>query len=831
MTQSKIGTAAAVVVLAALSYAGARPVGPVPALGAVLDPANGVWSTALSAELPLDAATSIAGLSAETRVIYDDRDVPHIFAPTELDAYRAMGYVVARDRLFQMEMQARAGAGTISEVAGGSAAVLELDRQTRELGMGRAAERRMKNVDTTSRHWAQLVAYSDGVNSYIDGLKPRDLPIEYKLLGAKPMRWSPEKTFNLTMRMGWTLASSDDELTRLRVSALVGKAAAEALFPMHAPIVDPIQPNRDVVARFDSVTITPPGAPDTTALALLDKFTNSGLGKLASLISPRGMDAIGSNNWAVSPSRSASGHALLAGDPHLELSLPSIWYEVHLVVPGKLDVYGVTIPGAPGVVIGFNRDVAWTFTNTGADVMDYYVETVDDPASPKQYKLDGAWKPLEIRPELYRNASGKVVRTDTSRFTHRGPMAKVEGRWISVRWTVLESTRDHEAFLKASTSTTAMGMLDSAAAVYDAPAQNMLVADRGGNIGLRSTGLYPIRADTGRGDIMRDGSLSKSDWIGRWSLAEYPQGFNPTRGFLSSNNQEPLDPRDQPRYLGANWERPWRGMQINKLLYADSAVTPDAMRLYQSDPGSARADFFVPVLLAAALSQTSHPQAEKLRHAATLIGEWDRKVTKQNSRAVLFEGIMSQLSRMLYDELRKDSTVQAPVPNDMITATLVSQPDNAWWDDKRTSAGENRDALIANAIVAGFDAVSKQYGEPTGENWQWDHVRTARINHVLRLAPFSRLNVPVQGGTSTLWPSSGSGTHGPSWRMVVELGPTIRGWGTYPGGQSGNPFSKRYDNRITQWSNGELDSLRVPATAEQLSSSQQHARLVLTPRR
>lgn len=417
------------------------------------------------------------------------------------------------------------------------------------------------------------------------------------------------------------------------------------------------------------------------------------------------------------------------------------------------------------------------------------------------------------------------------RYTHRGPLANVEGRWISMRWTVLESNRDHEAFAKATVSTTAMGMLDSAASVYDAPAQNMLVADRAGNIGIRSTGLYPIRADTGRGDVMRDGSLSSNDWIGRWAVAEYPQGYNPTRGFLSSTNQEPLDPRDQPRYLGSNWERPWRGMQINKLLRADSAVTPEAMRVYQSDPGSARADFFVPVLLGAALSGTSHPQAEKLRRVATLLGEWDRRYTKDNSRAVLFEAAMQQVSQLVWDELRRDSLAQAPVPSDMMTAALVSQPDNVWWDDGRTSPVENRDALLANALVAALDGVIAQYGEPTGDNWRWAKVRNARINHLLRIAPFSRLGVPVQGGSGTLWPSTGSGTHGPSWRMVVEMGPTVRGWGTYPGGQSGNPFSKRYDNRVQQWSNGELDSLRVPATADQLSAAQRHARLVLTPRR
>ncbi|MEO7998412.1 MAG: penicillin acylase family protein [Gemmatimonadaceae bacterium] len=829
MALSRVGTGTAVIILAAFGYIGARGAGAVPPLGNILDPANGLWASAQTAEFSKDESVAIPGLSAETRVVYDDRDVPHIFAPTVPDAYRALGYVVARDRLFQMEMQARAGAGTLTELAGKAA--LELDQQTRDLGMPRAAERRAKEADTTSQYWTQLANYTEGVNSYISSLKARDYPIEYKLLHRKPEYWNAQKTFNLMMRMGWTLASSDDELTRLKVSAAVGKAASDALFPAHAPIVDPIQPNLQNAARFDSITLPPPGAPDTASLAVLNTIGNRGLERLVALTSPRGSDAVGSNSWAVSPSRSASGHALLAGDPHLELSLPSIWYEVHLVVPGKLDVYGVTIPGAPGVVIGFNKNVAWTFTNVGADVMDYYLETVDDAKSPKQYKLDGAFKPLELRQEIYRGAKGEALRTDTVRFTHRGPMAKVGNRWVSVRWTVLESNRDSEAFAQASTSASSQGMLDSAAAVYDAPAQNMLAADNGGEIAIRSTGRYPIRPDTGRGDILRDGSTSSSDWIGRWAVSEYPQSRNPTRGFLSSNNQEPLDPRDQPRYLGTNWERPWRGMRINELLRKDSAVTPEAMRLYQSDPGSARADFFVPAFLAAASPTSAVTKSEKLMRAAQLLREWDRRYTKDNSRAVLFESAMSNLSRKLWDELRVDSTAQVPMPEDMITAALISQPNNIWWDDHRTTAVETRDVLLASALEDALDAVTKQYGEPTGDNWRWDHIRFANIYHLLRLAPFSRLKVPVQGGSATLWPSTGNGAHGPSWRMVVELGPTIRGWATYPGGQSGNPLSARYDNRVDQWSLGQLDSLRVPSSEQQLSPAQQHARLVLTPRR
>lgn len=831
MPLSRTGTIVAALVLAAFGYAGARKVGPLPALGPFLDPANGVWANANTAEFPANATVGIPGLSAETRVVYDDRDVPHIFATNMSDAYRALGYVVARDRLFQMEMQARAGAGTLTELVGASDVVLGLDRQTRELGMGRAAELRLRNTDTTTEAARLTQSYIDGVNSYVDALAPRDYPIEYKLLHRTPARWSRQGMFNLLMRMGYTLASSQDELVQLRASALVGKAAAQALFAAHSPIVEPIQPNGSNSARFDTLHLPPPGKPDSAAVAQLAPLGAEGITKLALIASPRGTDAVGSNNWAVAPQRSADGHALLAGDPHLDLSLPSIWYEVHIVVPGALDVYGVTIPGAAGVVIGFNRDIAWTFTNVGADVMDYYVEQVDDPVSPKQYKLDGTWKPLELRTEVYRAQDGSVARTDTVRYTHRGPMTKAGSRWVSVRWTVLESSRDDEAFTRASQAKSAMEMLNSAADVYQAPAQNMLVADKAGTIAIRSTGRYPLRPGDGRGDQLRDGSLSSSDWTGNWPVAEYPQSENPPRGFLSSNNQDPFDPLVQPRYFGSYWERPWRAMRINQLLRADSAVTPDAMRRYQSDPGSARADVFVPAFLAAAASSGSVTPSAKLERAAKLLSEWDRRYAKDNTRAVLFEAAMQQLTPRLWDELRGDSTTRSPVPTDMMAAVLLNDPNSAWWDDHKTTVVETRDAILAAALESALDQVIAKYGEPDGDHWRWDHVRFANINHLLRIAPFSRFNVPVQGGNGTLWPSTGDGSHGPSWRMVVDLGPTLTAWGTYPGGQSGNPISARYDNRVDGWSRGELDSLRVPATADALAPQQRHAQLTLTPRR
>ena len=683
------------VVLAACVAAGSMRLGPVPALGPTLDPVNGIWAVARRTELPRTASGHIPGLSARVNVSYDTRDVPHIFAASEEDAYRALGYVVARDRLFQIELQVRAGAGTLTELAGRLA--LSTDLGTRALGMPRAAERALAAMDTTSADMRAMRAYADGVNAWIDQMAPADLPIEYRLLGRTPRRWSPIDALHLLNRMSATLSLDDVERRRMRVAQIVGDTAARALFPVHSPLQQPIVPTNVPGLRLRTGTLPAPGQPDSTSE--LDTTVSIGSGvrqQSAALggVSHRSDDAeaaLGSNNWAVAPRRTKAGFALLAGDPHLDMTLPSLWYEVHLVVPGQLDVAGVTIPGGPGVILGFTRDLAWTFTNTGSDVTDFYVEHVDDPRNPKRYLVDGAWRSLELRPETYRGPRGELLMTEVVRYTHRGPMHRYGDTWVSLRWTALEGGAAFGALRAAPHAHTTTEWL-RATAGYDVPAQNMLVADRAGSIAIRSTGRYPVRPGDGRGDLVRDGSKSSSDWTGVLPLTRYPAAVDPAQGYLASDNQEPVDP-DMPNpsggaYLGANWESPWRAARINTLLRADSQVTPDDMRRWQTDPGSARADYFVPYFLAAARRADSAGRASaELRQAARLLGEWDRRYTRDNERAVLFEAAMTQQARRAWSRLTLDSARRgAPVatPSTAVLAELLNDPASVWWSDPRT---------------------------------------------------------------------------------------------------------------------------------------------------
>ena len=827
-----IRKALATVVLACLLFAGFRAIGPVPPLGPFLDPANGVWAGAAATSFPVLQETSMPGLQKAVQVLIDDRGVPHVFASSEGDAYRALGYVEARDRLFQMEAQTRAASGRLSEWAGAS--LLETDRENRALGLVWGAEKKFAAYDRSSPGFRAFNAYAEGVNSYIAQMRPRDVPVEYRLLNASPMKWEPIYSLYFLSRMSLTLGFNDATLRRLKAQALVGKAAADALFPVNSPIQQPLQPNGSSEPRFDFVTVPPPAMPDPSVLAAV-RANEELLTALAFRKPTESADAIGSNNWAVSPKRTAGGHALLAGDPHLDLSLPSVWYEMHIVVPGKLDVAGVGFPGVPGVVIGFNRDVAWTFTNTGSDVNDYYQETVDNDAHPSMYKLDGKWKPVEKRVEQYRDAQGKLLATDTIRFTHRGPMRRELGHWLSMRWTVYDNSHEPDNFMSLGYAKNANEWLDDMRD-YVVPTQNGLVADRSGNIAIRSSGKYPIRPGDGRGDVVRDGSLSASDWIGQLPVEKYPFSMNPAQGFLASANQQPVDPRVNPAYMGSDWYSPWRAMHINSLLRADSAVTPDDMRRFQTDAGSARADMFVPFFLSAVARKDRIGNGDTgVRNAADILSRWDRRYTRDSRQALLFEAAMSELASRTWDELRdKKSKPSASdrfnYPEAQILAELMGDPQSKWWDDHSTPARETRDDILLASLGAAYDSVLRKNGDPTDDRWLWSNTRRANIYHLLRIPAFSALQIPVQGGPSTLSPSSGAGTQGASWRMVVELGPDVKAWATYPGGQSGAPASPRYTDRLKKWTNGQLDQILFPRTPGDLDRKRVISTLTLVPK-
>lgn len=812
------------ILLAAAIYVGARPLGPLPALGDFLDPVHGIWAVARSAELPGAAERVIPALGADVVVLYDDRRVPHIFAPSRDDLHRAMGYVVARDRLFQLEIQARATAGTLTELVG--ADLLAVDRRSRRLGLAWAADRDWERIQSDPQIAGPMRAYAEGINAFINSMRPEEVPFEYHLLGREPMEWRPEYTLYLLKRMGWTLAYNSVERRKSWVASKVGRQAANALIPLNSPIQEPIQPY--LGARELKVAFPPPGEPDPEAALQLETMQTF-LGPM-DLVRDGDGPVLGSNNWAVSPSRSTTGGALLAGDPHLSLSLPSIWYEVHLVVPGELDTYGVTFAGTPAVVIGFNRDVAWTFTNTGSDVMDYYRERLDDPEAPTRYMLDGEWRPLDLRVEEYRNPSGETLAVDTIFHTHRGPMISIEGEYLSLRWTVLEDEGEAEALGGINEAGSVTEWLDAMSA-WHAPTQNGLVADRSGHIAIRSTGLYPIRPEATTGDWFYDGSTSASDWQGWLPIERVPQAVDPEQGYLASANQQPIDPDDDDLFIGADWPAPWRALTINRLLRAKKTHSPQDLERYQTFPSSARVDHFAPRFVRAVgrLAERSEATAEMVE-AAELLDSWSQQYQREDRLAVLFEAAMDEVADRLWDELSDGEGRRLVTPGTDIVAALLDDPQSVWWDNRDTERVETRDDVLSESLAAALVGLRDRLGPEGSDAWRWGANRHANVFHLLQIPALSRTGLSIQGGPGLLNPSSGDGRHGASWRMVVSLADEVSAWGTYPGGQSGNPVSPDYADRLEGWVAGILEPLRFPRSKEELESAGQvRARLTLSP--
>ena len=810
MARGLVGTIGSAVTLAATVFVCARGVSAagIPPIGPLLDPVQGAAASVRYGDLPVAETEAVPGMSARTRVLFDVRGVPHVYATNTQDAYRALGYAVARDRFFQMELTYRAASGTLTELAGARA--LPLDKEARALGLAWAAERKWAALDSTSEGRRAMVSFADGVNAWRETMTKASTPVEYKLLGTEPMaKWEPKYSVYLLMRMALTLAYDPEDLRRTRAAALVGREAANALFPRNNPIQEPIQPVPGRTApREEWAALPAPGAPDT---ALLVPAKAASLLEHTALAMPGAEqtgDALGSNNWAIAPQRTVSGGALLSGDPHLDLSLPSIWYEAHLVVKDSLDVYGVTFPGSPTIVIGFNQNVAWTFTNTGGDVADYFLEQVDNAKTPTKYMLDGQWQKLTLRVETYRNAAGATIGTDTVYYTHRGPTARENGHFLSFRWTAHDISNELDGFVSA-TRAASVSQWQQAMLPYKSPTQNMLVADRSGTIALRSYGEYPVRPNGEDGAYVLDGRTRASDWTGMLPVDSMPQVTNPAQGYIVSANQQPFDPAVVSRYIGGNWPDPWRALRINELLRADDRVTPEKVRLMHMDPLNVRARMIAPYFVRAA----EHSGNPALAAAATMLRDWDYKYALNAQAPVLFEAAMKRAMRNTWDELSPGAGKAAvATPATAVFVELLRDSTSSWWD-VRSTAGvvETRDSVLTDALKGALDSLNLTLG-PVGPAWEWRRAGGINVHHLANLPGFSREHLPVTSGYGTIAPASGAtGSHGASWRMIVELTKDRRtAWSIYPGGQSGNPASKRYDDRLEKWRTGQLDSLVVP---------------------
>jgi len=767
--------------------------GDIPPLAKFLDPFNGFWANAESKEQPSENNLSIEGLKGKVEIHFDDQMIPHIFADNEQDLYFAQGYITAKDRLWQMDFQTRFAAGRLSEVVGPKA--IELDRYQRRMGMSFGAENMIEVVMKDPEINAIMNAYSAGVNAYIHSLKPSEYPIEFKLLNYEPEDWKPVNSALLLKLMSATLAGGSNEFYMNNILQKYGPEITKDLFPDYPFREDPIIPDG---TKWDFDPVNVPKMPSlgetTTALNINTKEKEEG---------------IGSNNWAVSGKKSASGYPLLANDPHLDLTLPSIWYQIQLAGTG-VNACGVSIPGSPGIIIGFNKDVAWGVTNVGSDVLDWYNIKFKD-ASKKEYWFDNKWLPVKERIENIKISDGQTL-TDTVLYTHHGPVVYTSEQrpdnfskanniptGHALKWVAHIGSNDIRTFIALNK---AKNYTDyrKALTYYYAPAQNFVFASFENDIAITPNGYFPLKWN-GQGKFLLDGTNPSNDWSGRIPAEHNPTVKNPERNFVSSANQFPSD-QSYPYYL--NWEYSGyeRSHRINKRLSVMTQANVDSLQNLQNDNYSILAENILSTLVS--LVDTEKLNASE-REGFNIISKWNKFFDADEIGASIFELWHKNLGIQIWQDDFGDPKTPMRYPSrDRNVQLLLNEPNALWWDNVKTAKKETRTDLVNASFKFAIDSLQRKFG-PIDNDWAWANLKKTHVPHLAKVAGFGSKFL-YNGGSKTSVNAT-SESNGPSWRMIVAIGKEVKAYGVFPGGESGNPGSHYYDDMIDTWSEGKLNEL------------------------
>ncbi len=795
---------------------------PVPALGKFLDPFDGFWRN-LETSTPTESITlDLPGLHDKVTVVFDSLDIPHIFANNDEDLYLAQGYITATHRLWQMEFQTHAAAGRVSEITGEgkNGVILNYDRGQRRLGMVYAAENTLQALGKNSKSVVMADRYSKGVNAYIASLEYETLPFEYKLLDYKPEPWTPLKCALLLKSMAQTLNMGHKDMQMTNALRLYNKAIVDVLYPDRDTPEDPIV-SKPGGWKFASILS------DTLPMALpeeLIKLTN----KL-----PDPDPNTGSNNWAVSGAKTSTGSPMLCGDPHLNLNLPSIWYGIQLNAPG-INCMGASLPGTPAVIIGFNDSIAWSLTNAQRDLVDWFRITYQDDSKEK-YLMDGKWMNTKKVVEAF-HVRDQQIFYDTVIYTHWGPVTYDESyhaednlKHYAFRWISHDGSDEFNTFFnlnRAENHGDYMAALDS----YSAPAQNFVFASVSGDIAMRVQGKYPARRKD-EGKFVLDGSHSVNGWQAFIPNEQNVMDKNPSRGFVSSANQFPVD-ETYPYYITATSYESYRNRRINDVLDSSSSITTQDMMALQNDNFNLKAAESLPLFFQY-LDTTTFTKEEARAYA--ILRSWDFTNSTQSEGASYFEAWWTNIMTLAWDELNNEKIILSR-PTSFNTIKLIrDKPDLSFFDIQGTQEKETARDVVRKAFTFGVEDIEDWIIEHSDSSQSshavarptWAEYKDSYITHLLRI---EALNVHIKAGGGRDMVNALSRTHGPSWRMVVSLEKSgMKAWATYPGGQSGNPGSPHYLDMLGRWLEGRYFPLHFLRAPEDGDSAAKH-RMILNPR-
>jgi penicillin G amidase len=776
--------------------------------------------------------------------VRDADAIPHIFASAKHDALFGLGYVHAQDRLWQMEFQRRIGHGMLSEVFG--AATIPQDRFLRTAGFGRAARSAWERLPSDAR--SQIEAYVAGVNAFLASDPP--LPPEFTLLRFKPAPWTGPDVMVWVKMMAWDLSANySHELLRRDLLARVGADRTAELMPPYPQnglsILGASAGDRpEAGGERTSGSAKRSGMREASAASWSDAFAGA-LGGGKTLLGGAVIEALGSNNWVVDGTLTASGKPLLANDPHLATHVPSLWYLAHISA-GDFDVIGATLPGAPAMAIGRNRYIAWGETNVAADVEDLYRERVDPTGKLVEYR--GALEPMRILKETITVSGGAPVEIDV-RITRHGPLVSdainatnaaasdelkrepIEP--LAFRWTALDESDDTVvAFLRLNE---ARNWEEFTAALrhYVVPSQNFVFADVEGHIGYYLPGHIPIRA-SGDGSSPADGWTGEMEWTGWIPFDELPHIYDPPDHFIVTANHRPVPP-GYPYHIALEYPDPYRAQRITDRLRDRTRLTVDDFRDIQADTVSLHAKALLPLLI-----QHARPESDADRRAIELLRQWNFNASADSAAEPIFQAWFHRLaSAVAGDELGpvilESYRGRFSYITRFVTNTLAAG-DSPWCDDVTTTERETCEQVITRALHEGVVDLMERLGADM-TRWRWDGVHRAVFPHqgldsVGALRPLLSRSIPNAGDWSTvnvgtvlvdrLYTQEAI----PGYRQIVDLSPANNSRFIDAVGQSGHFLSRHYDDFMTDWRDVRDRKMRM--TRAEVDDGAL-GRLVLTP--
>jgi len=762
-------------------------------LGHFINPYNGFWQNATSQYTASLQDTQLKGLLESVSIVFDERHIPHIFAQSEADLYFAQGYIEARDRLWQMEFQSLSAAGRLSEVmpVQYQDQLLDLDRKKRRKGLLWASQ---KSLTRTLEHPPTrkiLQAYTAGVNAFINDLTPANYPLEYKIFNYAPEPWTPLKTILLAKYFADLLSGNSNDISNTYAYQIWGKALYDTLYSSSPYTSEPVIP------AGTQWPFTPKEIPQPPASYTPDSLLAFEMNKGSYGYNSPHTETRGSNNWAVAPTHTRDQRTFLASDPHLPLNMPSLWYELQLNSPEQ-NVYGVSIPGVPGIIIGFNDSIAWGITNGARDLMDFYRITFKDTKQ-DEYQHGGAWTPIQKQVDTFR-LKGETFFYDTVSYTALGPILYDNNFGntpypFALKWVAHEPSNELRAFYELNKAQNYQAFTE-AISHFQTPGQNFVFASHTGDIAIWHQGKYVQRWPL-QGQFVLDAGDSTNLWQAYIPQPHNPHIQNPTRGFVSSANQAPTDSTYPYPYQAATQFQQYRHLRLNQLLSQSDSMTLEDMQSYQQDTYSPMAAVCLPILLSALdsinLSDNGYDAYIQLKN-------WDYHYDATEIAPTLFQVWWDTLyHKIWYDELDRQD-LPLTWPSEAVTVDLLKKVDHfSFFDDTTTPSEENKRSLINFS----FKAAVQHLFNPNTSNLQrtWGHWKMTHIRHLARLGPSFGSFAPQIGGYKNILNATQKYS-GPSWRMIVAFGDSVEAYGIYPGGQSGNPGSSEYDRFVANWAKG-----------------------------